>query len=500
MAAVPGFRNDLFVSYAHADNQPVAGAEVGFISQLVSDLRAEVGRKVGKALNVWWDHYNLSGNTLVTPEIMRAAGECAGIVVVVSPAYLRSEWCGRERNAFLELLEQRQSNHQGAIFIVSIEPVVQEKLPLALRDLTGYPFYRSLDDGRTTRPLRTEFTLDKEPYYNRLSQLVQNISDHLDRLLARPKVAAPGSVTPASDPCDSSAHSSKPCVLLLEVTDDLVQRRAEIKDYLEQSGVIVLPEKRYSRDDIEVHRNQMLADLKRSRACVQILGPLTGDRSDYPRGMAWLRYETIRDSATGVPFIQWRDPDLELGSVTDADARDLLAPASVRTDRLPDFRRAVAELALKQPERSRPELQQGVVSVFVNSDVLDRDFGCDVARWLEARGFMVLEPPKSTQDAREEWETNLRYCDSLMLVYGQTKPAWVKTQILLSNKVKREAPLNLLCVCIGPPPSAPAHDKVEDLALRYAGIHYLRSDQSRDLNQAEMEKFALRVRGACVEA
>jgi TIR domain len=487
MAAIPGFAHDVFVSYAHADNQLVAGTEVGFISQLVGDLRTEVGRKVGKALDVWWDHYKLSGNTRVTPEIMRAAGDCASIIVVVSPAYLRSEWCDHELREFAEVLQARQNGHPGAIFVVSIEPIDQGKLPASLRDLTGYPFYRSLDDGRTTRPLRTELSTDKEPYYNRLSQLVQNITDYLEGLLSLRQAA--------SAPVGAPADASKPCVLLLEVTDDLVQRRAELKDYLEQAGIVVLPEKRYSRDDLKLHREQMLADLERSRACVQILGPLAGDRSDHPRGMIWFRYETIRDSGTSRAFVQWRDPDLNVEAITDADARELIAAPSVRTDRFPDLRRAVAELALKPPEQGRPTKDRDVVSVFVNSDPLDRQFGDDVARWLSDHGFLVLEPPQSTPDAREEWETNLRYCDSLLLIYGQTRPTWVKTQILLSNKVPREAPLGVLSVCVGPPPPEPTRDKVADLGLRYAGIYYLRNEHSPSLNEAEMERFAARLRG-----
>jgi hypothetical protein len=474
------------VSYAHADDQPVAGTALGFISQLVADLKTEVGRKVGKALDVWFDQYKLTPDKLVTPEITSAAGNCASIIVVVSPAYLRSEWCERELSVFFKQLEDRQ----GGIFMVGLEPVDQGKLPAVLRDRTAYPFFRALEDGRTTRPLRTELAQDREPYCNRLAQLAQNVTDHLDRLIAERREKPRGSLSVGPVVVDDA----RPRVLLLDVTDDLAHRRAELKDYLEQAGIAVLPEKRYSRDDMDVHRAQMLADLGRSRACVQILGPLAGDRSDHPRGLAWWRYEAIRDSGIELPCIRWRDPDLDLASVGDADARELLAPPSVRTDRFPELRRAVAELALKPPEREKP-IDPSVVSVFVNSDLLDRPFGAEVARWLEDHGFLVLEPPQATQDAREEWETNLRYCDSLMLVYGQTRPAWVKTQILLSNKVKRDPPLNAVWVCVGPPAPEATGDKVNALALRYAGISYLRHDHSSSLNEAEMERFARHVRG-----
>ena len=490
MPAVPGCRHDVFVSYAHGDDQPVAGTQSGFVSQLVADLKTEVSRKVRNDVDIWWDHYKLVGDTRVTPEIMAAAGDSACIIVVASPAYLRSEWCDRERSAFC----QKATNRQSGIFLVGMEPIDQGKLPTTLRDLNPYEFYRTLDDGRTTRPLRTDFQQDKEPYYNRLSQLVQHVAEHLGRSLGTAR-AAPTATAPAAKEADPSRRS----VLLLDVTDDLLERRAQLKDYLEQEGIAVLPARRYSRDDMDLHRAQMLEDMERSQACVQIVGGLTGDRSDHPRGMAWLRCETIRNSGSAVPFLQWRDPDLDVNAITDADARELTVQPSVRTDRFPDFRRAVAELALKPPPRVDPRLQQDTLSVFVNSDLLDRDLGTGVAQWLETRGFMVLEPPQATQDAREEWEASVKYCDSLLMVYGQTKPAWVRTQILLSNKVQRETPLDLLSVCVGPPlPQQQSREKLDALALRYSGIYYMQVDDTKQLNPLELEKFANRLREAHV--
>jgi hypothetical protein len=49
-------------------------------------------------------------------------------------------------------------------------------------------------------------------------------------------------------------------------------------------------------------------------------------------------------------------------------------------------------------------------------------------------------------------------------------------------------------VCVGPPRSDPARDKAEDLALRYAAIHYLRNEDSEEPNPVEMERFADKLR------
>ena len=489
MAAVPGFRHDIFLSYAHSDNHPVAGTESGFVSELITDLKTEIGRKLGSDVDIWWDHYKLTGGMRVTPEIMAAAGDCASIIVVASPAYLRSEWCERERTAFI----QRIANSQSGVFLVAMESIEQSGLPAALRDLIPYPFYRTLDDGRTTRPLRTEFQQDKEPYYNRLSQLVHHITEHLVAVRSKAR-------QPADTPRVEVDSDGKPAVLLLEVTDELLERRAQLKDYLEQEGVVVLPAKRYSRDDMDRHREQMLQDLERSRVCVQMLGPLTGDRSDDARGMPWFRCNAIRSAGSKVPFVQWRDPDLDTAAIADDDARELIMQPGVRTDRFPDFRRSISELACRAPERVDPRLQQNVLSVFVNSDLLDRELAAGVAQWLESKGFIVLEPPRVTEDAREEWEASVKYCDSLLLVYGSTKPAWVRTQVLLSNKVKRETPLDLLSVCVGPPVPASSREKLDALALRYPGIYYLEVPDTSNFNAAEMDKFVTRLREAHAHA
>ena len=166
------------------------------------------------------------------------------------------------------------------------------------------------------RPARCAptFNRTRSRTYNRLSQLVQHVAEHLGQSFSTGRATA---TAPAAKEADPSRRS----VLLLDVTDDLLERRAQLKDYLEQEGIAVLPARRYSRDDMDLHRAQMLEDMERSQACVQIVGGLTGDRSDHPRGMAWLRCETIRNSPSAVPFLQWRDPDLDVNAITDADAR-----------------------------------------------------------------------------------------------------------------------------------------------------------------------------------
>jgi len=512
MGVVSGFRHDLFVSYAHADDEPVAGAEQGFVSQLVSDLRKEAGRKVGSALDMWWDHHKLAGDSPVTPEIVQAAADAAAIVMVVSLAYLRSEWCRRERSTFLAALDARGGG--GGVFIVAIEDLDRSRLPPEFQDLIPHNFWKKLSDDQTSRPLRVDFPSDRELYYDRLSQLVQKVADHLNRLLQQAPQPAPqpaivvpgvapgpllraapgfpgaerpapaGGVVRATDDGDEAAT-----LVLAEVTDDLVQQREEVKAYLEQLGYDVLPKKRYSRDDLDLHCRQLRDDLEQSRLFVQLLGPLAGDRSDYPKGMAWLRYASALPLLPTARIVQWRDPQLDVGQVADSDARELLSLPTVRSCGLQEFKQAVAALMQRKPrERAAPAPK----CLFVNADLLDRGFATEISNWLTGQGYIVLEPPMTTDPAawREEWETNLSLCQGLMLVFGKTRPCWVTQQFLQSSKViaQREVPIELLSICVGPPPpSQPGHDKLEELSLHYAPMKYFRCDGG--LNPAELARI-----------
>ncbi|HXP02517.1 MAG TPA: hypothetical protein VN808_00240, partial [Stellaceae bacterium] len=45
---VPGFKYDVFVSYAHVDDRPLVGAELGWVSTLQRNLFMLLDRRLGR--------------------------------------------------------------------------------------------------------------------------------------------------------------------------------------------------------------------------------------------------------------------------------------------------------------------------------------------------------------------------------------------------------------------------------------------------------------------
>ena len=99
---VPHYKHDIFVSYAHVDNEPLAGADTRWVTNLVTGLKPLLGQKLGRAdaYSLWMDN-TLRGNEPLTPAFS-ASARPAIFVMILSPGYVASEWCCRELSTFTD--------------------------------------------------------------------------------------------------------------------------------------------------------------------------------------------------------------------------------------------------------------------------------------------------------------------------------------------------------------------------------------------------------------
>jgi hypothetical protein len=182
MAYTPGWQNDVFVSYAHVDDQLLPGATHGWVSLLIDAVQVLLAQQLGRAevLAVWRD-LQLSGNAQLTPEIVGAVRDSAVLLVVMSEGYLASEWCQRERNEFLELA----GSASRRLFVVERMPIERSRKPKELGDLLGYPFWSRDRADLPARTLGVPVPTPSEPeYYHRLNRLALELASELRRMKA----------------------------------------------------------------------------------------------------------------------------------------------------------------------------------------------------------------------------------------------------------------------------------------------------------------------------
>ena len=89
---VPHYKHDIFVSYAHVDNEPIAGMDTRWVTNLITGLKPLLGKKLGRAdaYSLWMD-YELRGNEPITPHLLEQVQDAAILLLILSPGYLASE-------------------------------------------------------------------------------------------------------------------------------------------------------------------------------------------------------------------------------------------------------------------------------------------------------------------------------------------------------------------------------------------------------------------------
>ena len=96
-----GFKNDVFISYTHVDDEADATGRQ-WISKFEVDLRTRVAQESGHTVDIWRDGKLEKADRfdrVITDEIRQSAV----LVTILSPSYFQSAPCREERDQFREV-------------------------------------------------------------------------------------------------------------------------------------------------------------------------------------------------------------------------------------------------------------------------------------------------------------------------------------------------------------------------------------------------------------
>ncbi|MDM8524857.1 TIR domain-containing protein [Desulfococcaceae bacterium HSG8] len=170
---------NIYVSYSVIDN------DQQWVSTFVHHLESEIAKRMGSkdAFSVFTDRDATSAKPEIPSEIIQKIENSAILVAVVSPGYLNSARCSRERLTFL-----RKS---GDVIIVERERIDENALPGELRAIRPYRFW--VEDKEIKIPItfgHPVVNAEKDTEYFKLI-------NYMSYALAK-KIASAGSATGAS--------------------------------------------------------------------------------------------------------------------------------------------------------------------------------------------------------------------------------------------------------------------------------------------------------------
>jgi len=440
-----GFAKHLFISYAHIDNQPLTPEQQGWITRFHATLEALLSMRIGGKAEIWRDE-KLQGNDIFADEITAQFPHTALLVSVLTPRYLKSEWCTREVHEFCQSAEQNGGvvvENKARVFKVIKTPVDTEAtLPPVMQAALGYEFFTFEDD--TPLELDPAYGEKFAQNYNRkVGKLAWDVAQLLKRL---------ETYTGSRDRVHDESKATRATVYLAECSYDQREARAILQANLERHGYTVLPNQPMPRDEVE-YVALVARLLERCVLSIHLVGEGYGAVPDGPSDKSvpvlqnelairqskhgvlprviWLRQGTHSDNAQQQRFIEALHRDAEAQFGADLITGDLEAlKASIHT--------TLKRLAQPAPAPPPPPGGRGggAKMIYLICNEIDRKATVPIRRFCRGEGFEVVLPAFEG-DATAVRETNqklLTDCDAVILFYGAGDEAWKRT---VDNELKK---------------------------------------------------------------
>ncbi|KPA09562.1 Toll-Interleukin receptor domain protein [Candidatus Magnetomorum sp. HK-1] len=436
--------HDIFVSYAWVDDKPMFDQQKGWVSTLVDALQTKLAQELGRkdSFDLWKDE-RLSLNDKITPEIEKEVTNSAVLLVILSPGYMKSEWCRIERDHFL------RANPNHKIFIVERNEVLDNERPEALKDIIGYKFWHREKKSEPVIILGDpKPDVNDKEYYNKINRLVYDLVVEMKRLQ-----------TINQKPDDSSIHAistisdDSPAVFMAEPTDDVHEIWEDLQDKLKREGITVLT------DRLPIHSSKECSELiqkrvSQSKCFVQVLGALPGAKIEKQTAKTIFQYDIA--AKAGIKIFQLPAPELNVDQLTIEPYKALFTGNDIMPIHMEEFKREIC-LHVFEPPVSQSDsccCLSGEL-IFLNASEVDEYLTTDIIKILKTNGLGHSLPIKcgSSKDIRENLEMHLKECDGIVIVYGAVSQQWAQAQLFQCRKIrnKRNHPLKALAVYDGPP-------------------------------------------------
>jgi hypothetical protein len=389
---------DIFISYAHIDNQPMTEGEKGWITHLVNNLGNRLAQKLGRKeyYDLWMD-YRLKGSDGITPEIMARLAEVEILVVLLSPGWVKSKWCQLELTTFC----QRFPSPAGRVFVVELDSLTKEEKPPILHDVLPYQFWYQNDQKRVRQLGHPVPQPKHEAYFDR----VRDLSDDLAEVLKK-------KVVPTGDALPPVIEAPKATVYVPPVSRALLTQRTNLVNELRLWGIAVLPTHNKTDDEMETH-------LAQCSHFVQLLD------DDDAMGIPCAQHAiALKNLKIQKHILQWRDSELKFDHA-DPEQHALLTGKTVIAATLTDFMRMVREAVLPKPPdvRPTPTGENADTMVFVHACPDDMEQARGVVKALQQDGYDACARSKDAPPDVISKQIARYYqgCDVLLVLHHQAR-------------------------------------------------------------------------------
>jgi TIR domain len=514
MGFLSNFEEDVFISYAHNDDDLYGPERSGWVTRLHQDLERRVRNYLGADIRFWRD-CEIRNNDDFTNKILKRLTRTATFLTVLSPSFLQRDWCKRELEAFAGHAEGQMGvlvdNEKSRIFKAEKMPVERSSLPPVMQGTKTYRFYEpDPSNPQSPHELRPDFGTEFfRRYFEQMDELAKDIATLLKEMARLPVEG-------------KQAQPDRVSVYVAETTSDLDEKAGEVRRDLKDRGYLVLPE-----GDLPyragAYKDKVRECLKNAVLSIHLVGAEYGFVPEgETKSNVWLQHDLAMERSADPNFLRliWtpaevaspdqrqqgflaylnedagvqKGADLLNGNIE--DLKTVIHESLARSRRRQETPQppAAAQAAAAAPARAEDE----PLRVYIMCDRADRKSPSLVAfrKWLLTQGCEPVLPSEGEDEsaAVQIHVENLGLCDACVIYYGEGSPGWFDAKLRDLRKYLRgrQPPVLAKAVYIAPP----LNDSKDEVATLEAIVLQGGETFSPDAFAPFMQKMRAAVPGA----
>ena len=413
------FEHDVFISYPHLSNKDDESGQNGWVARFHRDLKSHLDEMLGRDARVWRDN-KMPFGTVFSEAIGERLGKTKVLLCVLSPAYMKSDWCLRELHEFRRLAPQSGGiavNQQSRIITIVKTPTAEQ--PEGMTDAIFCEFYETSEDkGGVPLPYgQTPDGHKHQEYQRKMLEIAWAIKRTVETL--------------GDDPSPDLMRT----IYLAETSVDRNEDRTKIKDELEDRKFIVLPAGPLPKTTAEEYVAAVSENLSRAFMSIHLFGERYGT---VPDGAEVSIVETQNEMGAArsdhdelFKRVIWIAPNVGNAQVSQAafltkvrTDEQALRGAEMLERPFEDLKTRILQILDKEPIKPK---ENNLVKIYLMCDKRDRDSIGPVGRYLFEKGYDVIPPPEAKKNLRvlKHHKDSLRGCDAALTIYGNVEYEWV---------------------------------------------------------------------------
>lgn len=456
MGWLKGYENDIFISYAHDDNQPQFGTPKGWIDYFEEPLRDMVQGMLGKGpqgerVKIYRDS-RLRQFGGFDDQLAHGIANSAVFICVLSPNYLTSKWCK------WELVEFLKRANRSRILKAAIRPVNEGDQPEVIRDVLDCRFYRVDEIAERFKELRPQINKDDVTEYAiRLEKLAQDVVELIKQMQRSQPVRESGST--AADVTSVSASTStvqqveivtppEIAVYLAETAGDVSKERNDIKSELQQFNYRVLPDQPLPQDTEELIA-AVRGYMEQARLSVHLFGKKYGTRPDSEdRSIPHIQYDLAAE--VNMEQLIWLPKDAIPETAQQQQLIEYVRKHSRdwQENKLEDFKSEV--LKRLKPEtkdnENEPDADSVNVCLFYHED--DAKDIPPLFSHLTMKELFDVKLSREAVASPQQCKDLLQASDAVLLYYGKSNSKWLMNILRQIRRFTAPRPKPLLAQAI----------------------------------------------------